>query len=109
MSTDTRALKQFIILIILHSVDLDIEGGLPTFYSDFVNRLRTHMNNSKKKCVSYHCEVKVIIVDNGIHRYYITAAPQCPFPDANIGEAIDGAPFDAVYVQFCEQCSFTAC
>ncbi|KAF5355650.1 hypothetical protein D9756_004210 [Leucocoprinus leucothites] len=32
--------------------------------------------------------------------YYITAAPQCPFPDAKIGDALDNANFDAVYVQF---------
>ena len=34
-------------------------------------------------------------------KYYITAAPQCPYPDANIGEALNEAHFDAVYVQFC--------
>ena len=33
--------------------------------------------------------------------YYITAAPQCPYPDAYIGAALNEAPFDAVYVQFC--------
>ncbi|KAG6866838.1 hypothetical protein C0991_008774 [Blastosporella zonata] len=33
-------------------------------------------------------------------RYYITAAPQCPFPDVYIGGALDNAFFDAVYVQF---------
>lgn len=35
-------------------------------------------------------------------RFYVTAAPQCPFPDAFIGAALNEAPFDAVYVQFCE-------
>ncbi len=34
-------------------------------------------------------------------KYYITAAPQCPYPDANIGAALNEAHFDAVYVQFC--------
>ncbi len=34
--------------------------------------------------------------------YYITAAPQCPYPDAYIGTALNQASFDAVYVQFCE-------
>lgn len=33
--------------------------------------------------------------------YYITAAPQCPYPDAYIGTALNQASFDAVYVQFC--------
>lgn len=35
--------------------------------------------------------------------YYITAAPQCPYPDANIGDALNEAPFDAVFVQFCKR------
>ena len=34
-------------------------------------------------------------------RYYVTAAPQCPFPDAELGNALNSAFFDAVYVQFC--------
>jgi hypothetical protein len=34
--------------------------------------------------------------------YYITAAPQCPFPDAYLGAVINAVGFDAVYVQFCE-------
>lgn len=36
------------------------------------------------------------------HRYYVTAAPQCPFPDAKVGNALDNSDFDAVYVQFCK-------
>jgi hypothetical protein len=35
-------------------------------------------------------------------RYYITAAPQCVFPDATLGSVLNAAVFDAVYVQFCE-------
>ena len=31
----------------------------------------------------------------------MTAAPQCPYPDQNIGDALNEASFDAVYVQFC--------
>jgi hypothetical protein len=38
---------------------------------------------------------------NGTKKLYVTAAPQCPFPDAYIGQALNDAPFDAVYVQFC--------
>lgn len=34
-------------------------------------------------------------------KYFITAAPQCPFPDAADGEMLDGAvSFDAIFVQF---------
>ena len=34
-------------------------------------------------------------------RYYITAAPQCFFPDGYLGTVLNAAAFDAVYVQFC--------
>jgi chitinase len=33
-------------------------------------------------------------------RYYVTGAPQCPFPDGNMQEVLNAASFDAVYVQF---------
>ena len=73
-----------------HSIDLDIESGTPAHYAAFVKRLRTHTDAADKT-------------------YYITAAPQCPFPDANIGDALDDAPFDAVFVQFCEYLCFHLC
>ncbi|KAI0260435.1 glycoside hydrolase superfamily [Gloeopeniophorella convolvens] len=66
---------------VLDGVDLDIEEGAPTGYAAFVNQIRSHAKGSTK-------------------RFYITAAPQCPFPDANIGQALNDASFDAVYVQF---------
>lgn len=67
------------------SVDLDIESGSPSHYSAFVNRIRSHSQGASK-------------------RYYVTAAPQCPFPDIYIGDALNEASFDAVYVQFCTCC-----
>ncbi|PPQ66111.1 hypothetical protein CVT26_010912 [Gymnopilus dilepis] len=66
---------------VLDGVDLDIENGSPAHYNTFVNTLRSLSKNASK-------------------RYYITAAPQCPFPDAKVGDALNGASFDAVYVQF---------
>ncbi|EIW80174.1 glycoside hydrolase family 18 protein [Coniophora puteana RWD-64-598 SS2] len=65
----------------LDGVDLDIESGTPAHYAAFVNQIRTH-------------ELK------GTRRYFVSAAPQCPYPDENIGSALDEAPFDAVFVQF---------
>jgi chitinase len=47
-----------------------------------VKRLRTHFATDSGK------------------RYYITGAPQCPFPDAMMGAALDDVGFDAVFVQF---------
>ena len=67
---------------IYFSVDLDIENGAPGGYAAFVNRLREHEKG-------------------GSNPLYITAAPQCPYPDVYIGEALNQASFDAVYVQFC--------
>ncbi|KAF8203228.1 chitinase [Pholiota molesta] len=66
---------------VLDGVDLDIENGPSAFYNTFVNTLRSLAQHTKK-------------------RYYVTAAPQCPFPDAELGNALNSAFFDAVYVQF---------
>ncbi|KAJ7931357.1 glycoside hydrolase family 18 protein [Mycena leptocephala] len=66
---------------VLDGVDLDIEGGGPTGFAAFVTQLRTHTNGASKP-------------------YYITAAPQCPFPDAYLGSIINAVGFDALYVQF---------
>ena len=33
-------------------------------------------------------------------RYYLAAAPQCPFPDQNIGDLINAVAMDFVMVQF---------
>lgn len=66
---------------VLDGIDLDIEGGGSTGFAAFVNRLRTHTNSASKK-------------------YYVTAAPQCPFPDAFLGAVLNAVAFDAVYVQF---------
>ena len=73
---------------LLFRVTLDIEEGSPTGYAAFVNRIRERAEECEK-------------------RIYITAAPQCPFPDANIGQALNDAPFDAIYVQFCTPYSCT--
>lgn len=41
--------------------------------------------------------------------YYITGAPQCPYPDAMLGTVLDAVEFDAVNVQFYNNyCSTTS-
>ncbi|EJD48950.1 glycoside hydrolase, partial [Auricularia subglabra TFB-10046 SS5] len=65
---------------VLDGIDLDIEGGGTALFASFVKQLRSHFDSSKK--------------------YYVTAAPQCVFPDANLGETLNNAEIDAVYVQF---------
>ncbi|KAF7969554.1 hypothetical protein HWV62_26963 [Athelia sp. TMB] len=66
---------------VLDGVDLDIEGGGSTGYAAFVTQLRSHYSGASKS-------------------YYITGAPQCPFPDAYLGSVINAVGFDALYVQF---------
>ncbi|KAJ7730882.1 glycoside hydrolase [Mycena maculata] len=66
---------------VLDGVDLDIEGGSPTGFASFVTEIRSLSAGASKP-------------------YYITAAPQCPYPDAYIGSAINAVGFDAVFVQF---------
>ncbi|KAI0819264.1 glycoside hydrolase [Trametes gibbosa] len=107
---------------VLDGVDLDIESGTPAHYAAFVNRIRSHAGETSLNATSFalnvtaaahanttnsHAHSKnakntttVIDVTNKNKYYYITAAPQCPYPDAYIGAALNEAPFDAVYVQF---------
>ncbi|KAF8214287.1 glycoside hydrolase superfamily, partial [Mycena galopus ATCC 62051] len=70
---------------ILDGVDLDIESGSSTGYAAFANQIRTLWASAPK-------------------RYYLSAAPQCPYPDAWVGPgtgtALGTVPFDVVNVQF---------
>ncbi|KAL9101018.1 MAG: hypothetical protein Q9163_003684 [Psora crenata] len=67
--------------------DLDIEsmvapGEAPSnHYRDLVDRLRHHYQQESKP-------------------YYISGAPQCIVPDANLAEAIQHAQFDFLFLQF---------
>ncbi|CDO71811.1 Glycoside Hydrolase Family 18 protein [Trametes cinnabarina] len=106
---------------VLDGVDLDIESGTPAHYAAFVNRIRsnagishlnatsfalkaanstTHANATSNHANKTKTTTPVKDVTNKNKYYYITAAPQCPYPDAYIGAALNDAPFDAVYVQF---------
>ncbi|KAF5377574.1 hypothetical protein D9615_005148 [Tricholomella constricta] len=69
---------------VLDGVDLDIEGGGSAYYATFVNKIRSLASGAGKK-------------------YYVTAAPQCVFPDGALGAVLNAANFDAVYggLHFC--------
>ncbi|CCM01629.1 uncharacterized protein FIBRA_03690 [Fibroporia radiculosa] len=67
--------------VVLDGVDLDIEGGSETGYAAFIAQLRTYFEGADKS-------------------YYISGAPQCEYPDEYLGDALDSAWFDMVYVQF---------
>ncbi|XP_012557007.3 uncharacterized protein LOC105844664 isoform X1 [Hydra vulgaris] len=74
---------------VLDGLDLNIEKGSPLYYSDFIQTMRLLMSGDNSK------------------RYYITGAPQCPYPDPYMGPIIVGSvlekvakEFDFLYVQF---------
>ena len=68
--------------------------------------MRTYTDNADKTLVPRFDNFRSTIDFSS--SYYITAAPQCPFPDAYTGPAINQSRFDAVYVQFYNNyCSVT--
>ncbi|RPD72443.1 glycoside hydrolase [Lentinus tigrinus ALCF2SS1-7] len=113
---------------ILDGIDLDIESGTAAHYAAFVSRIRSnagltgltastyaearanatahanstshHTTASKDKASKDKDSKPVADVTSASKYYYITSAPQCPYPDAYIGGALNAAHFDAVYVQF---------
>ncbi|KAJ1661115.1 Chitinase 2 [Dispira simplex] len=71
---------------VLDGVDLDIEGGSNVGYSAFVDTLRSRFSSD--------------LVEGLQRRYYVAAAPQCPYPDAYMGSVLKTSWVDMVYVQF---------
>ncbi|XP_068709857.1 uncharacterized protein [Montipora foliosa] len=74
---------------VMDGVDLNIEIGSHKYYPDFVREMRRLMNTDPGK------------------QYFITAAPQCPFPDKWMGPEIQGSAleeygheFDFLFIQF---------
>ncbi|KAJ1389848.1 Glycoside hydrolase family 18, catalytic domain [Sesbania bispinosa] len=62
---------------VLDGIDFDIEGGTNLYWDDLARYLKGYSKN-----------------------VILTAAPQCPFPDAWIGNALKTGLFDYVWVQF---------
>ncbi|KAL8473673.1 hypothetical protein ACS0TY_030499 [Phlomoides rotata] len=62
---------------VLDGIDFDIEGGTDQHWDD----LARYLSGYRKKV-------------------YLSAAPQCPFPDAWVGGALETGLFDFVWVQF---------
>ena len=52
-------------------------------YPVFLQKLKSYFDSSDKK-------------------YYVTAAPQCVYPDANLDSTMNQFPMDAIFVQFCK-------
>ncbi|XP_057439602.1 hevamine-A-like [Lotus japonicus] len=65
---------------VLDGIDFDIEQGTNQHWDDLARYLSAYSKKGKK--------------------VYLSAAPQCPFPDAWIGNALKTGLFDYVWVQF---------
>nr|GMD29897.1 hevamine-A-like [Ipomoea batatas] len=65
---------------VLDGIDFDIEGGTNQYWDVLAKYLSGYSKKGKK--------------------VYLSAAPQCPFPDAWIGNALKTGVFDYVWVQF---------
>ena len=70
----------FVNIAVLDGIDFDIEGGSNKHWDDLARYLSGYSNMGKK--------------------VYLTAAPQCPFPDAWVGGALKTGLFDYIWVQF---------
>ncbi|CAB4301966.1 unnamed protein product [Prunus armeniaca] len=75
---------------VLDGIDFDIEGGTDQHWDDLARYLSGYSKKGKK--------------------VYLTAAPQCPFPDAWVGNALKTGLFDNVWVQFYNNppCQYTS-
>ncbi|KAI5818352.1 glycoside hydrolase family 18 protein [Pyronema omphalodes] len=67
---------------VVDGFDLDIEKLPALYYEKFAYRIQ-----------------KLAAADTS-KRYYLTAAPQCPIPDAHLTTALSKVAFDAIFVQF---------
>lgn len=61
---------------VLDGIDLDIENGQSAHYDDLANALKAKGS------------------------VLLSAAPQCPYPDASLGPALQTGQFDNVWIQF---------
>ncbi|XP_042479970.1 acidic endochitinase-like [Macadamia integrifolia] len=65
---------------VLDGIDFDIESGSTQYWDDLARYLSGYSKKGKK--------------------VYLTAAPQCPYPDSYLGSALNTGLFDYVWVQF---------
>ncbi|QLL35025.1 hypothetical protein HG536_0H04010 [Torulaspora globosa] len=66
---------------IVDGFDFDIENNNAVGYAALVKELRSLFATSTKQ-------------------YYISAAPQCPYPDASVGDMLENADVDFAFIQF---------
>ncbi|KAI0220821.1 Chitinase 2 [Massospora cicadina] len=71
---------------VLDGVDLDIEKGPPSNYAQFT--------------ITLHNIFKNPFFNPTNRTFVVTAAPQCPFPDAHLKDTLEHGWLDMVFVQF---------
>lgn len=80
--------------VFVNGWDFDLENPVGNqFYPDLISTLRSNFAKDAN------------------NKYYITGAPQCPLPEANMGDAIQNSVFDYLFVQFYnnpQRCSLNA-
>ncbi|TXG62961.1 hypothetical protein EZV62_009955 [Acer yangbiense] len=75
---------------VLDGIDFYIESGSSQHWDDLARSLSAYSTQSKK--------------------VYLTASPECPYPDAYLGDALKTGLFDYVWVQFYDNppCEYTS-
>jgi len=71
--------------VFVNGWDLDIESN------------PTSQNSNYKYLVN---KLRGFFPSDSSNTYYISGAPQCPLPEVNMGDAIDNAQFDYLFIQF---------
>lgn len=67
---------------IVDGFDFDIEHGSTTGYPELATALRSKFAQDTSK------------------NYFLSAAPQCPYPDASLGDLLSKVPLDFAFIQF---------
>lgn len=67
---------------IVDGFDFDIENADSTGYAALANKLREYFTEDTSKT------------------YYLSASPQCPYPDASVGDLLENAEIDFAFIQF---------
>ncbi|KAL6451287.1 CHT2 Chitinase 2 [Candida maltosa Xu316] len=67
---------------IVDGFDFDIEEGTPTGYPELATSLRSLYASDSSK------------------QYYLSAAPQCPYPDTLLNDLLTEVPLDFAFIQF---------
>ncbi|EGW34608.1 uncharacterized protein SPAPADRAFT_60044 [Spathaspora passalidarum NRRL Y-27907] len=67
---------------VIDGFDFDMENKLQTGYAAMAAKLRQYFNSDSSKS------------------YYLSAAPQCPYPDESVGDILSQVDIDFAFIQF---------